>query len=64
MSDKVNLDEIVGSIDTSQEVTGWVIITMSEEETEEAQNVWQECTAGRETPEKGCGIEEVEKETV
>lgn len=59
-----NLDKTVVSIGTSLEVISWVMKAMSEEETEEAQKSWQECTAGREILGEDCNTENMEQEAV
>lgn len=40
------VDEIIGSMGMSKEVTGYAIKAMSEEKKLEAQNAWQEGTTG------------------
>lgn len=59
-----NLEETVGSMGTTKEVTGWAIGAMSEEETEEVHKTWQERTGGRETLGDGCSIEGVKEKAV
>lgn len=64
MFDIANVDETVGSMGTSQEVTSCTITATSENETAEPQMVWQEHTAGRTTLEDSSGTKEVEEEAV
>lgn len=59
-----NLDETVGNTGSRLEVTGWAIIAISKEETEEEKKVWQECTPGRETLRDGCSTKEVGEDAV
>lgn len=59
-----NLDQTMGSVGTSQEVTSWTIKAFSKEETKEEQKSWQEHIAGRKLLGNGCSTEELVEEAV
>lgn len=56
-----NMDETVDRMSTSQEVTGWPIKAMSEEETKVLLKAWQKRTGGRKTLGDSCSTEKVEE---